>query len=451
MVGTEYFVRGTEPAEVCHLHVGRSLFGQIAGWFGGGGERAGRRTARRGRRPHRGTGRAAPVSPAQEAPAVAEAPAPEAKKRGFWSRLFGRARQAGREESEEGRAGATASPVAPSRCRFATSIGHARLIALLASAARRGSLPPALLFAGPAGVGKWRMAQALAQAVNCPSPLDGDACGTCRSCDRIARGVHVDVVVADARRHRRHQDRSGARGPEGLRLPALRGAAAGGRGPRRRCAQRAGAECVPQVARGAAAGTMFVFTSAAPDALLRTVRSRLMRLAFGRLTTDDVVRLLVRDHGRPTGSGAPGGAARRRQRRRGARARVGGPGRVARSRAVRLLGAAATPISAPASASPSDVDRQAGTDPPRTGRGAAHGLVADPRSGGRARRGRPRARSPTATPPTRSSGWPASCRRPRRAAPSPPSTAAWPRSNATPGRSWWPSGWPRRSDEILIA
>jgi DNA polymerase-3 subunit delta' len=42
---------------------------------------------------------------------------------------------------------------------------------------------------------------------------------------------------------------------------------------------------------------MFVLTSAAPDALLRTVRSRTMRLAFGRLTSDDLVRLLGRDHG----------------------------------------------------------------------------------------------------------------------------------------------------------
>ena len=33
---------------------------------------------------------AAPVSPAQQAPAVAEAPTPEPKKRGFWGRIFGR-------------------------------------------------------------------------------------------------------------------------------------------------------------------------------------------------------------------------------------------------------------------------------------------------------------------------------------------------------------------------
>ena len=73
-------------------------------------------------------------------------------------------------------------------------IGHARQVALLASAVQRGSLPPALLFAGPPGVGKWRIAQALAQAVNCSAPVQGDACGTCRSCDRVARGLHVDVI-----------------------------------------------------------------------------------------------------------------------------------------------------------------------------------------------------------------------------------------------------------------
>src|ERR687892_2433918 len=94
-------------------------------------------------------------------------------------------------------------------------IGHRRLTALIARAIERESLPPTLLFAGPPGVGKWAVARATAQAVNCldpstpsspPSqdsnslrarPLDAelaiDACGKCRACDRIARGVHVDV------------------------------------------------------------------------------------------------------------------------------------------------------------------------------------------------------------------------------------------------------------------
>ena len=59
MVGTEYFVRGTEPDEVCHLHVGRSLFGHVAGWFGAPpGQVAETRAAdhARGRRAGRGPG-----------------------------------------------------------------------------------------------------------------------------------------------------------------------------------------------------------------------------------------------------------------------------------------------------------------------------------------------------------------------------------------------------------
>ncbi len=46
-------------------------------------------------------------------------------------------------------------------------IGHRRLTTLLARAIERESLPPTLLFAGPPGVGKWAVARAAAQAVNC--------------------------------------------------------------------------------------------------------------------------------------------------------------------------------------------------------------------------------------------------------------------------------------------
>ena len=64
----------------------------------------------------------------------------------------------------------------------------------------RGTLPPSLIFAGPDGVGKRMAALALAQLMNCLS-LDQtggeDACGTCASCKRIARGVHADVLLVE--------------------------------------------------------------------------------------------------------------------------------------------------------------------------------------------------------------------------------------------------------------
>ena len=60
----------------------------------------------------------------------------------------------------------------------------------------------AYCFSGPTGVGKRSTAVALAQAVNCLSPVGApsgedtpDACGACRACTRIAAGQHPDVTL----------------------------------------------------------------------------------------------------------------------------------------------------------------------------------------------------------------------------------------------------------------
>lgn len=55
--------------------------------------------------------------------------------------------------------------------RLSDVVGHKRLIALISRAIDRDTLPPTLLFAGPSGVGKWAVAQAAAQAVNCLEPV----------------------------------------------------------------------------------------------------------------------------------------------------------------------------------------------------------------------------------------------------------------------------------------
>src|SRR6266571_3930858 len=50
---------------------------------------------------------------------------------------------------------------------FAQVFGHRRLVSLLSRSLQHDSLPPSLLFAGPAGVGKRLTAIAVAQALNC--------------------------------------------------------------------------------------------------------------------------------------------------------------------------------------------------------------------------------------------------------------------------------------------
>lgn len=87
MVTTEYFAAGTEPDDHCPLHVGRSLFGRFAGWLSAPGAAVASRSGAAD----------APVDTPVAAPAATPAPASAAataaepeKKRGFWSRLFGR-------------------------------------------------------------------------------------------------------------------------------------------------------------------------------------------------------------------------------------------------------------------------------------------------------------------------------------------------------------------------
>src|SRR5260221_13387954 len=75
--------------------------------------------------------------------------------------------------------------------------GHRRLTDLLARSIERGALPPASIFAGPSGIGKRATALAVAQVLNCLQPKNADACGSCKACDRIARGVHPDVLIVE--------------------------------------------------------------------------------------------------------------------------------------------------------------------------------------------------------------------------------------------------------------
>jgi DNA polymerase-3 subunit delta' len=84
----------------------------------------------------------------------------------------------------------------PSPRFFRDILGQERVLSYLKAALSRGRLAHAYLFLGPEGVGKESVAKALAGALNCTEPLgDGDACGVCPSCIRLAAGTHPDFQV----------------------------------------------------------------------------------------------------------------------------------------------------------------------------------------------------------------------------------------------------------------
>ena len=163
-----------------------------------------------------------------------------------------------------------------------------------------GTLPPSLVLAGPAGIGKRLTAVAVAQALNCLKsseslfPASGfDACGTCSACTRIARGVHPDVLIVQP-------GESGAIKVDQVRDIVDRAAYRPFEG-RRRAVILDDADALVPAAQNALLKTLeepppssvFMLVTARPDVLLPTVRSRCPQLRFRPLSPSDIARVLI--------------------------------------------------------------------------------------------------------------------------------------------------------------
>ncbi len=64
-------------------------------------------------------------------------------------------------------------------------IGNARAVEILKRAIQQDRVPHAMIFAGPAGIGKCTLAILVAQRLNCLSPIENEACDRCSACTRI--------------------------------------------------------------------------------------------------------------------------------------------------------------------------------------------------------------------------------------------------------------------------
>ena len=185
---------------------------------------------------------------------------------------------------------------------FRSIRGHQAVRRLLQRAVTHDRLPPCLLFTGPDGVGKRLTAVTLAARINCESRFDrenesAEACGACGACERIERGVHPDVILIAP-------EESGA-----IKVDTIRAAVAqAGYRPfegRRRVVIIDEADRMVDQAQNALlktleeppSGSMFLLVTARPHQLLATIRSRCPALRFGGVPVDDIVDLLVTEHG----------------------------------------------------------------------------------------------------------------------------------------------------------
>ncbi len=187
---------------------------------------------------------------------------------------------------------------------FRDIIGHTyqvRALRRMLSSPRR---PHALIFSGPARVGKATVARAVAAALLCAERRDdGDACGACASCRHIARQIHPDFQVFRPILNPSDDERKWEKAPDDmdsatipiqmmrrLREDALRRPVLGKHKvylitqahrmtePAQNALLKTLEEPIP--------GVLIILTTANQEELLPTVRSRCWHLPFGFVHPD---------------------------------------------------------------------------------------------------------------------------------------------------------------------
>ncbi|MBO6016356.1 MAG: DNA polymerase III subunit gamma/tau [Lachnospiraceae bacterium] len=76
--------------------------------------------------------------------------------------------------------------------------GQDHIVSTLQNQIQKQRMSHAYLFCGTRGTGKTTIAKIFAKAVNCENPIDGNPCGECESCKRIAASASMNVIEIDA-------------------------------------------------------------------------------------------------------------------------------------------------------------------------------------------------------------------------------------------------------------
>jgi DNA polymerase-3 subunit gamma/tau len=174
---------------------------------------------------------------------------------------------------------------------FADLIGQEVIAQTLRNEVRSGSLAHAYLFAGMRGTGKTSTARILARAINCLQPNDGEPDNRCIACREILDGASVDVLEIDAASNRGIDEMRDLR--EKVKyLPASL---------RRKVYIIDEAHMLTTEAWNAFLKTLeeppdhvlFVLATTEPHKVPETVRSRVQRFDFRRVTTADIEKHLT--------------------------------------------------------------------------------------------------------------------------------------------------------------
>lgn len=175
--------------------------------------------------------------------------------------------------------------------RFADLVGQRHVAAVLREAVRSDAPPQQILLSGGSGLGKTTAARIFAAALLCELPADGDACGTCASCQDVAAGVHPDVIEMDA---------ASNGGKDEVNELAARARTMPMRGrwkvyvvDEAHGLTRAGGEAFLKLLEEPPPHVVFLLATTDPDKMLSTNRGRCLELELSAPGTDEVADHLL--------------------------------------------------------------------------------------------------------------------------------------------------------------
>jgi len=169
-------------------------------------------------------------------------------------------------------------------------IGHKDIIARLYEAVKNRHVASALLFSGPDGIGKKRVALHLAQALNCRQFSTQGPCQQCASCRKIAAQNHPEVKVITKEEKAKNlkieqvfQLRADIshRPVEALKKVYIIDDA--------HILTKDAANCLLKTLEEPPLNTLIILLTANPSALLLTIRSRCQKIEFKPLPAQEVM------------------------------------------------------------------------------------------------------------------------------------------------------------------